>query len=195
MGHRVIRDQRVTTHVALTARAFGANKIVISGERDDGIITTIKRVCKEFGGDFEAEFTDDWRGYVEKWKKENMWRGEAVRKAESWERAGKKIKSGAIIHLTMYGADIDDAKVGRELARKASSGANLLIVVGGAKVPSEMYHLANYNVAVGNQPHSEVAAVAVVLDRILGKKARNRKFMGGKLEIIPNPRGKTVSQN
>ena len=34
LGHRVVRDQRITTHVALTSRAFGADKIVISVEKD-----------------------------------------------------------------------------------------------------------------------------------------------------------------
>ena len=30
IGQRVIRDDRVTTHVALVARAFGASKIYLS---------------------------------------------------------------------------------------------------------------------------------------------------------------------
>ncbi|MEM2376537.1 MAG: tRNA (cytidine(56)-2'-O)-methyltransferase, partial [Sulfolobales archaeon] len=30
LGHRPLRDKRVTTHVALTARAFGANGFVLA---------------------------------------------------------------------------------------------------------------------------------------------------------------------
>ncbi len=171
LGHRVVRDQRITTHVALTSRAFGADKIVISGEKDEGIVEGIKKVCEEFGGDFEAEFTENWEEFVEGWKKRN--------------------KKGTIVHLTMYGLDIDS--VAKELAVKAKK-TNMLIVVGGPKVPTEMYNLADYNVAVGSQPHSEVAAIAIMLDRVLGKKAKGRKFKGGNIEVIPNPRGKTVLQ-
>ena len=29
IGHRIGRDKRITTHVALVARAFGANEIII----------------------------------------------------------------------------------------------------------------------------------------------------------------------
>jgi tRNA (cytidine56-2'-O)-methyltransferase len=29
IGHRLGRDKRITTHVALVARAFGANKILV----------------------------------------------------------------------------------------------------------------------------------------------------------------------
>ena len=30
LGHRISRDKRITTHVALVARAFGAYNIIIS---------------------------------------------------------------------------------------------------------------------------------------------------------------------
>jgi tRNA (cytidine56-2'-O)-methyltransferase len=50
-------------------------------------------------------------------------------------------------------------------------------VVGGPKVPAEVFDLADYNVAVGHQPHSEVAALAVFLDRL---------FQGDALHAIPD---------
>ena len=43
LGHRKERDKRVTTHVCLTARALGADGVILSGERDDKIIATVKR--------------------------------------------------------------------------------------------------------------------------------------------------------
>jgi tRNA (cytidine56-2'-O)-methyltransferase len=46
-------------------------------------------------------------------------------------------------------------------------------------------------VSVGNQPHSEVAALAIFLDRHTGGKALE-KDLKGRLRIVPNPRGKTV---
>ena len=44
LGHRIIRDQRVTTHVGLVARAFGANSMIFCGQRDEGVIETINKV-------------------------------------------------------------------------------------------------------------------------------------------------------
>ena len=34
LDHRIGRDTRITTHVCLTSRAFGASKIYLSGEED-----------------------------------------------------------------------------------------------------------------------------------------------------------------
>ena len=46
IGQRVIRDDRVTTHVALVARAFGASKIYMN-EVDPEIENTIKKMNKK----------------------------------------------------------------------------------------------------------------------------------------------------
>ncbi|MEM3184417.1 MAG: tRNA (cytidine(56)-2'-O)-methyltransferase, partial [Candidatus Hadarchaeales archaeon] len=62
--------------------------------------------------------------------------------------------------------------------------------VGAAKVPAEVFELADYNVAIGNQPHSEVAALAVFLDRLFEGKELERDFPNWKLKIIPSERGK-----
>ena len=42
IGQRVVRDDRVTTHVALVARALGASKIYMN-EVDPDIENTIKK--------------------------------------------------------------------------------------------------------------------------------------------------------
>ena len=163
LGHRVFRDQRITTHVALTARAFNANKIIISGEKDDGIIETIEKINKEFGGEFKAEYVKNWKNAL-----------------------NKSVKEGdLIVHLTMYGLDVDKVK---EKIKKEMKNKNVLIIVGGAKVPAEIYQQAHYNVAVGNQPHSEVSAIAILLDRISERK----EFEDGKIKIIPCEKGKKI---
>jgi tRNA (cytidine56-2'-O)-methyltransferase len=49
---------------------------------------------------------------------------------------------------------------------------------------------------VGNQPHSEVAALAITLDRlqiVSGNDALRNNFSGGELEIIPQRAGKKVN--
>ena len=63
IGQRVIRDDRVTTHVALVARAFGASKIYMN-EVDPEIENTIKSMNKTWGGEFEVEFFEDWKNVL-----------------------------------------------------------------------------------------------------------------------------------
>jgi tRNA (cytidine56-2'-O)-methyltransferase len=89
----------------------------------------------------------------------------------------------------MYGEHIDTVMEGI----KALPGS-ILIVVGAEKVPRDIYDLADYNIAVGNQPHSEIAALAVFLDRLLQGRGLRRK-LSGEMTIKPNPRGKSVRKN
>ena len=53
LGHRPARDKRVTTHVALTARAFGADAVLVS-TRDAGLERTLQALVARFGGAFEV---------------------------------------------------------------------------------------------------------------------------------------------
>jgi len=158
LGHRPSRDQRVTTHVALTARALGADEVWVS-TRDEGLERTVNGVVERFGGRFRIKTGVDWRKAIKTWK-------------------------GEVVHLTMYGEKLSKAL-------PAIKSKKLLLVVGAEKVPRELYDLATVNVSVGNQPHSEVAALAIFLDRYTGGKPLDRDFRG-RLRIVPNPRGKTV---
>lgn len=92
---------------------------------------------------------------------------------------------GIIIHLTMYGEKLD------QVIKKIDIKKDILIIVGAEKVPKYIFDIADFNVAVGNQPHSEAAALAVFLDRITSGRWIDKKF-NGKIEIIPFNRGKKV---
>lgn len=168
LGHRPERDKRITTHVALTARAFGANKIIIAAEEDEHVRESVEDVVRRWGGPFEIAFDPSWKRIMREWKE----------------------KGGVIAHLTMYGIHIDDAvpKIKEEL----NFGRDIMVVVGAEKVPKEVYEMADYNVAVGNQPHSEVAALAVFLDRLLDGEGLRKNFENAKLKIIPQEKGKKV---
>ena len=91
---------------------------------------------------------------------------------------------GKIAHLTMYGMRVDEAV-------PLLQGEDLLVVVGAEKVPPEVYQLATVNVSVGNQPHSEIAALAIFMDRLTEGRSLYEE-RGGKMKVIPNERGKTV---
>jgi tRNA (cytidine56-2'-O)-methyltransferase len=167
IGHRLVRDDRVTTHVALVARAFGADTIYMTGVLDESINDTIAKVSKRWGGRFRVEVVQDWKSLARAWKKEG----------------------GKVAHLTMYGINIDDMT---ERLRKESK---ILVIVGAEKVPQEVYSLADYNIAIGNQPHSEISALAIFLDRIFIGKQFNSIFADANLKIVPTEKGKKVQEN
>ena len=162
LGHRPERDKRITTHVGLVSRAFGAKEMLLTG-RDPSVEESLADVVERWGGDFCL-------------KTDVSWKGEVVR----WKEAG-----GKVVHLTMYGSRM------LNVIDEIRTHDNILVVVGAEKVPAEMYDLADWNVAVGSQPHSEVAALAVFLDHLMEGQELNKDFDGG-LKIIPSPRGKQV---
>jgi tRNA (cytidine56-2'-O)-methyltransferase len=99
----------------------------------------------------------------------------------------------------MYGEDF--AKTVKKIlaaAKKAAaktgvdSEISVLVVVGAGKVPPEAYRLCDYNVSVGNQPHSEVAAIALFLYELLEKKIP-KNFKNASLKIVPTAKGKRIT--
>ena len=66
----------------------------------------------------------------------------------------------------------------------------VLVVVGAEKVPGDLYELADYNVAVANQPHSEISAVALFLDHLYEGRELELSFDNPELEVIPTKVGK-----
>ena len=59
-----------------------------------------------------------------------------------------------------YGKNLPDVeKEIKSLKRKS----NIIIVIGSEKIPSDLLYLSTINIAISNQPHSEVAALAVIL--------------------------------
>ena len=108
----------------------------------------------------------------------------SIKTGVKWKQVMKNF-DGKMVHLTMYGQRIDEA------LPKIPKDENLLIFVGAEKVPAEVYQRADFNVSVGNQPHSEISALAIFLDRLTEGKAlyEDRK---GIMTVVPNERGKTV---
>ena len=162
IGQRLIRDDRVTTHVALVARAFGASKIYMN-EVDPEIEDTVEKIKEAWGGNFKIEFFSIWKDVIN--TKKNDYK---------------------IVHLTMYGENIN------KIHAKIQKEEKILIVVGAEKVPRDIYEKADYNVSIGTQPHSEISALAILLDRIQQGEQFNKKFSDSKRVIIPSKNGKNV---
>ncbi|MCI5867273.1 MAG: tRNA (cytidine(56)-2'-O)-methyltransferase [Methanosphaera sp.] len=165
LDHRLGRDTRITTHVCLTARAFGADKVILSGERDKHIIESAESVVENWGGDFKVEYDPA-----------------AMKVIKEHKRNGYEI-----IHLTMYGKHVEDV-----IPEIRDNGRDKLIIVGGSRVPTEVYELADWNLSVTNQPHSEVAALAMCLHYMMDGEELNKTYTDGKMQIVPNNEHKEV---
>lgn len=166
LGHRVGRDDRMTTHVGLTARAIGADRFVLVGG-ETGPIERIEDVTARFGGPFQTQQVSSFQTFVDRW-------------------------SGRIAHLTMYGLPLPGVLPELQSSLE-NSDDGLAIVVGAEKVEFDVYELADWNVAVTNEPHSEVGSLAITLDRLFEQPDLQPSFTGGTHRIIPNTCGKTVS--
>ncbi|MBN1169791.1 tRNA (cytidine(56)-2'-O)-methyltransferase [Candidatus Micrarchaeota archaeon] len=156
LSHRLPRDERISTHVALVARAFGADGMTYTGQHDSGLEDSIKRICNNWGGKFSVSYEKSFKKVITSYKK----------------------KGFEIIHLTMYGIPV----------QKMKKPEKALIIVGSEQVPSEVYRLADQNLSVTGQPHSEVAALAIALERLNGM---DHEFKG-KLQVLPSKSGKHV---
>ena len=135
LDHRIGRDTRITTHVCLTARAFG-------------------------------EYNNSYMEVIMNWR----------------ENGGK------IVHLTMYGSQAHEI-----VDEVRETGDDILIIVGGAKVPTKVYKNADWNVSVTTQPHSEVAALAIFQHLLMEGKEFDLEFENPVFEVIPTAHGKTVN--
>jgi tRNA (cytidine56-2'-O)-methyltransferase len=153
IGHRPERDKRITTHVALTSRAFGASRMYLS-KPDSRVVTTINEVVAKFGGDFEIEALTNPKKFAKNWK-------------------------GLIVHLTMFGLPLEDFE-----GKLREEQSPILFIVGAEKVPPWTFEYADYNISIGNQPHSEVSALAITLSR-LNENYVSQEF-GGPLQVIPS---------
>jgi len=170
LGHRLVRDERISTHIGLVSRAFGAQELFLTGA-DDHTVESIKRISDRWGGDFKVQYVPNWRRLVKDWP-------------------------GTVVHLTMYGEMLDEAlvRIRAELKSRLREPRKLLVMVGAEKVPRDAYSLASYNISVGNQPHSEVAALAVFLDRLFMGEQLYNIFGKAKLRIRPSSCGKKVEK-
>ena len=166
LSHRLLRDQRISTHVALVARAFGASKMYYSGTKDKSLEESVIKVIGKFGGPFSIEY-----------EKKDI---ELIK--------NKKLSGFKIVHLTMFG------KLIQNRINNIKRTKNIFIIVGGEKVEGEVYKLADFNIAITSQPHSEVSSLAIFFDRYFNGMELDFKFSDAKVEIIPQDMGKLLKK-
>ena len=164
LSHRLKRDVRVSTHCALSSRALGASKIYYSGQHDSSYEDSVSKIVSNWGGDFTIEYVKNPVELIKSKKRENYF----------------------VVHLTCYGLELN-----KEIS-KIRRNKKILVVVGSEKVPPEIYHLADVNLSVTNQPHSEVSSLAIFLHEYFQGKEMNLKFSDAKITVKPSKIGKIV---
>ncbi|UPV74128.1 tRNA (cytidine(56)-2'-O)-methyltransferase [Halorussus limi] len=164
LGHRPGRDERMTTHVGLTARALGADRAILAGDASKSR-GTVEDITDRFGGPFDVELTESPKAVIRDWE-------------------------GQVVHLTMYGERVQDVEA--EIRERRADGDPILAVVGSQKVSFDVYEAADWNVGVTNQPHSEVAGLAVFLDRLFEGRELDREWEDADQTVIPKATGKKV---
>src|SRR6056297_3344288 len=175
LGHRPGRDERMTTHVGLTTRALGGDRAILAGDASKSV-GTVEDITERFGGPFAVELTDTPKAVIRDWE-------------------------GQVVHLTMYGERVQDVEDEIRAAHRGTSadeaddggdGDPVLAVVGSQKVSFDVYEAADWNVGVTNQPHSEVAGLAVFLDRLFDGRELDREWTDADQTVVPQATGKKV---
>ncbi|MDR2874072.1 MAG: tRNA (cytidine(56)-2'-O)-methyltransferase [Methanobrevibacter sp.] len=165
LNHRRKRDTRITTHVCLTARAFGASKIYLTGDEDVKLVENVQSLVKRWGGSFEVIYSKNYINIIEQWQK----------------------NGGEVIHLTMYGLQVQEI-----IGDLRESSKDKLIIVGGSRVPTKIYKKSDMNIAITNQPHSEVSSLAIFQHLLMNGKEFGLKFNDSQFKITPMAEGKKV---
>jgi tRNA (cytidine56-2'-O)-methyltransferase len=149
-----------------------ASGFILADIEDKSIEKTIKAITKHWGGNFTFEMGTSWRNVVRNWK----------------------AQGGIVVHLTAYGENIQTSDV---MNRIRDTGKDILLLVGSQKVPGEFYstEVSDFNMGVGNQPHSECSALAIFLDRFFEGKELTVEFEKAEVKIIPQEHGKNIKVN
>jgi tRNA (cytidine56-2'-O)-methyltransferase len=157
--------------------------------RDKRISTHCGLVSRAFGAK-EMLYSGEKDGSLERSVKDvaGEWGGPfGIRHVKNWRGFIRGFR-GRRVHLTMYGLPI------QKKIREIRKSMHVLVIIGGEKVPGDAYRLADFNVSVTNQPHSEVAALAVFLHEFFEGRELEKRFRKVKRRIIPQERGKKLIQ-
>lgn len=143
--------------------------MILADVEDRQIKETIAEVVSNWGGTFFFQMGVPWKAAVRNWR----------------------TKDGIVVHLTTYGENLQASTV---LQRIRATGKDVMVIVGSQKVPSEFFssEVSDFNVAVGNQPHSECSSLAVFLDRFFCGRELVKEFKNAKNRIVPQKHGKRM---
>ena len=156
LTHRIHRDIRISSHIALTCRAFNCSKMYYSGQKDSSLENTLIDMNKKFGSSFSIEY--------EKYPERLI--------------AEKRESGFSIVHLAVYGMPV------KEKIKKIMDSKKILIVIGSKHVHGVYYELADYNISVTSQPISELSALSIFLHEYFEGKELDTEFDDAEFRII-----------
>lgn len=164
LSHRIHRDIRLSSHIALTCRAFNCSKMYYSGDKDSSLENTLVEINKKFGSNFTIEHIKNPEKLIN----------------------DKKNDDYKIIHLTMYGISV------KKKIDVIKEEEKILIIIGSEHVPGVYYESADYNISITSQPISELSALTIFLHEYFGGKELDIEFEDAKVRIISQEKGKKV---
>ena len=154
-------------HIFLAARAFGAKQAVYSGQKDPNMEAQFEEIVAKWGGNFTVEYISD-----------------ETKQLKRWKQAGREL-----VHLTMYGLPVQEV-----IEKIQHSPREKVIIIGGAKVQRSIYRIADWNIAITSQPHSEISALSVFLHILFQGTELEKTYDNARFRIIPQAQGKKVIQ-
>ena len=172
-GHRPQRDVRLTTHVALTARALCASGFILSDTLDAHIQETVNKITQNWGGNFYFEMGTSWKKVVREWK----------------------TKGGVVVHLTAYGENIQTSDI---LDRIKKTNKDLLVNCWKPKSSWRVLfkrsirfqHINRKPTAFRMFRIGDISWIGYFKGKELAKP-----FEKAKIEIVPKERGKEIKSN
>ena len=167
LSHRIHRDIRISSHIALTCRAFNCNKMFYSGQKDSSLENTLIEINKKFGSNFKIEYKKNPEKLIVEKKKDNY----------------------TVIHLTVYGISI------KNKINDIRKYKKILIIIGSEHVPGIYYKISDFNISITNQPISELSALTVFLHEYFQGKELGTEFENAKIKIMPSEKGKIIKNN
>lgn len=157
-------DRRIRTNICLTARAFGADKVIFIGKRDSRIINYMSKISANWGGSFKVEFASN---------------------APKVIRPLTKYKK---VYLTMYGIPL------RQVGYTLKTYKNVLLIVSQKEHDEALEKLSDYNVSITTQPHAQVTSIAVFLHEFFSGRELAIQFPNARYKVKPQDHGIRIEE-
>jgi len=155
-------NYRVRLNMCLTARAFGAARIVFIGSRDSRLVGYIGKLNYKWGGAFKVDFSTN-----------------AAKAIKSFNKYKK-------IYLTMFGVPL------KQVEYTLKTYKNILLIVTAKDWEASLSKLTDFDVSITTQPHAQVASIAIFLHEFFNGRELAVQFQNARYKIVPKPKGAQI---
>ena len=145
--------------IITSSRAFGASNLILTQEKDRGIIDFCRKLNSKWGGNFYIEFTKDWMSEI------------------------KSRKMYKVVYLTQFGIQIN------KRINVIRTYRNLILIVTKNDPNKEIMEVSDFNVSITGQPHTCSAAMSIFLHDFYQGRELALHFENAKYKVVPQERG------